>query len=402
VTRRRFFLVAAEGHIHTDHFSVLAEGKLGDLQPAVDVAEGSTVEIKLGELGRYDATVGAGKLDGLDVLVADAARLVGKKATVTIGRVLDGQAFATLVSQDAGAGPITFESEAEKPTRAPARRRTAAAEEGAVEESQSDDGPTESIVETETSFDGAWDIVEPDEDDEVDKVDEVDDADDVAAGVDSDARTAEPATDGVTPAKRRTRRGSRGGRRRRKPAGAGAAAGAGMEGAAATDPASAPEDGVVAATAALDTDDDPRAPTSEPTTKSPNRRRAPRIHVPDDGIKSGASPEVIEDVVADAVAGTDTGDAATEPAADAVDGAAPPVKRKTRRGSRGGKNHRKKPVVTGEAGALEEGESNGAVALDAESSEPAAEVPAAPAATSEQGGAGYVPMSEWLDDFDRR
>ena len=30
-TRRRFFLVAAEGHIHTDHFSVLAEGKLVDL-----------------------------------------------------------------------------------------------------------------------------------------------------------------------------------------------------------------------------------------------------------------------------------------------------------------------------------------------------------------------------------
>ncbi len=30
-TRRRFFLVAAEGHVHTDHFSVLAEGKLVDL-----------------------------------------------------------------------------------------------------------------------------------------------------------------------------------------------------------------------------------------------------------------------------------------------------------------------------------------------------------------------------------
>ena len=92
------------------------------------MAEGSTVEIKLGELGRYDATAGAGKLDGLDVLVADAAKLVGKKATVTIGRVLDGQAFATLVTDDAGAGPITFESEAEKPTRAPAKRRTTAAD----------------------------------------------------------------------------------------------------------------------------------------------------------------------------------------------------------------------------------------------------------------------------------
>ena len=131
-TRRRFFLAAAEGHVHTDHFSVLAEGKLVDLQPAVHAVEGTTVEIKLGEVGRYDATAAAGKLDGLDVLVADAAKLVGKKATVTIGRVLDAQAFATLVASGGnGAGPITFESEAEKPTRAPAKRRVAAADEAA-------------------------------------------------------------------------------------------------------------------------------------------------------------------------------------------------------------------------------------------------------------------------------
>ncbi len=126
-TRRRFFLVAAEGHIHTDHFAVVAEGKLVDLQPASPLVEGSTVELKLGEVGRYDATAAAGKIDGVDVLVADAAKLVGKKATVTIGRVLEGQVFATLVvSGEAGEGPITFESEAEKPTRAPARRKQVA------------------------------------------------------------------------------------------------------------------------------------------------------------------------------------------------------------------------------------------------------------------------------------
>ncbi len=424
VTRRRFFLVAAEGHVHTDHFSVLTEGKLVDLQPAVDIAEGSTVEIKLGELGRYDATAGAGKLDGLDVLVADAAKLVGKKATVTIGRVLDGQAFATLVPVGGeGAGPITFESEAEKPTRAPGKRRTTAPEEGAVEESPGDDISTETIFETEAPVADAADAVEPDE------VDDLDEADDVADGGVSDASAAEPAADGVTPAKKRTRRGSRGGRRRRKPAGAGAAAGAGVEGAAATDPTSALEDGADAATAAPDADNDSEAQTSEPMAKSPNRRRAPRIHVPDDGANSQASPGVIEDVVvADAIAGTDTADEAVEHAADVVgvDGAVTPVKRKTRRGSRGGKNHRKKPVATGEAGAVEEGESNGAVARVVESSEPAADhgaaavaaaepavavvspaeaaaaAPSAPAATSEQGEAGYVPMSEWLDDFDRR
>ena len=97
-TRRRFFLVPAEGHIHADHFEVVAEGKLVDLQPSSPLVEGSTVELKLGEVGRYDATAAAGKVEGVDVLVADAAKLVGKKATVTIGRVLEGQAFATIVA----------------------------------------------------------------------------------------------------------------------------------------------------------------------------------------------------------------------------------------------------------------------------------------------------------------
>ena len=57
-TRRRFFLVPAEGHIHTDHFEVVAEGKLVDLQPVSPLVEGATVELKLGEVGRYDATAG--------------------------------------------------------------------------------------------------------------------------------------------------------------------------------------------------------------------------------------------------------------------------------------------------------------------------------------------------------
>ncbi len=125
-TRRRFFLVPAEGHIHADHFEVLAEGKLVDLQPETPFAAGATLELKLGEVGRYDATAAAGRADGVEVLVAGAAKLVGKKATVTIGHVLEGQAFATLVtSAERGAGPITFESEAEKPTRAPGRRKPA-------------------------------------------------------------------------------------------------------------------------------------------------------------------------------------------------------------------------------------------------------------------------------------
>ena len=214
-TRRRFFLVPAEGHIHADHFEVVAEGKLVDLQPVTTLVEGSTVELKLGEVGRYDATAAAGKIDGADVIVADAAKLVGKKANVTIGRVLEGQAFATLVAAGpTGEGPITFESEAEKPTRAPAKRKAATTpgegdetslaleeEEAVVDEPHAVDLEDVSLPEGATV---AEDAAPEEEDDETES--------------DLDA-TATPA-DGTTPAKKRTRRGSRGGRRRRKPAGA--------------------------------------------------------------------------------------------------------------------------------------------------------------------------------------
>ncbi len=125
--KRRFFLVPAEGHVHTDHLEVLAEGKLADLQPSSALQEGVELEVKLAQVGLHDAGAGVAKVDGLDVIVADAAKLVGKKALVTVGRVLEGQAFASIVTADARPTPITFESEAEKPTRAPARRRTATA-----------------------------------------------------------------------------------------------------------------------------------------------------------------------------------------------------------------------------------------------------------------------------------
>ena len=188
-TRRRFFLVPAEGHAHLDHFEVLAEGRRDDLAPEAPVAEGAELELKLVELALHEATAAVGKVEGLDVVVADAAKLVGKKATVTVGRVLEGQAFAALVSGEPAVAPITFESEAEKPTRAPARRKSdepatpeaEAAEEPQVEEpqAQEDEQPLEGEAEGAAA-----------------QADEV---------------------DGATP-KKRARRGSRGGKRRRKPA----------------------------------------------------------------------------------------------------------------------------------------------------------------------------------------
>ena len=43
-TRRRFYLVAAEGHTHVDHFEVLAEGRRDDLAPSATLEEGAEVE----------------------------------------------------------------------------------------------------------------------------------------------------------------------------------------------------------------------------------------------------------------------------------------------------------------------------------------------------------------------
>jgi ribonuclease G len=116
-TKRRFYLVSKED-VHLDHFLVLAEGKREELAPKLPVEEGAKVDVKLVEVGLHDPDAGVGKVDGLDVCVADAAKLVGKTVKAQIERVLDGTAYATLVRRTAPAEvPITAESEAEKPTR---------------------------------------------------------------------------------------------------------------------------------------------------------------------------------------------------------------------------------------------------------------------------------------------
>ncbi|MDH5333216.1 MAG: Rne/Rng family ribonuclease, partial [Thermoleophilia bacterium] len=209
-TKRRFFLVAADGHVHADHLEVLAEGKLDELRPDVPVEEDAEVEVKLVEVGLHDAAAGVGALDGVDVIVAGAASLVGKRVTVRVGRVLDGQVLGTLVDGARAPAPITFESEAEKPTRAPARRGPAG-----KARPTADDAPAEADAERE----------EPAEEEQAAAEGEPDVGD-----ADADAEGAGPSADGEVgaadgPPKKKTRRGSRGGRRRKKkPAEAGAEA----------------------------------------------------------------------------------------------------------------------------------------------------------------------------------
>jgi len=417
-TRRRFFLVPGEGHIHADHFEVVAEGKLVDLEPESPLTVGATVELKLGEVGRYDATAAVGRIDGVEVLVADAAKQVGKKATVAIGLVLEGQAFGTLVSSAAtGDGPITFESEAEKPTRAPAKRKTAAAAPG--EEAGGE--PTEATV----------------ADDEEIVAEQLDLGEAAADGAEEDEADADAEAvgeDGVAPVKKRTRRGSRGGKRRRKPAAGAAANGAvdGEELAVVSDEA----DGVAAEPKDLTDVVAAGEPDEAPKPRSP-RRRAPRIHVPDGPGGPPPSPDVIQEAIEETVEPetlpeADSGEPAVhglEPRGEADGDADGPVvaKKRTRRGTRGGRNRRKKTpaelaaaaAATGEAG---EGAAVAVVTAVAEEPVPEAEPETLPEVVPENergvvaeaeadepaadelpgDDPGYVPMSEWLDDFDRR
>ena len=79
----------------------------------------------------------------------------------------------------------------------------------------------------------------------------------------------------------------------------------------------------------------------------------------------------------------------------ASDDGEPSARKKTRRGSRGGRGRKKKTAVAA-ASASENGDEPAAEAVD--------EPPADPEETEASGGDefGYVPMSEWLDDLERR
>ncbi len=246
-SRRRFFL-ATKDDVHLDHFLVLEQGKLEAIAPKAPFEEGATLEVQPVEVGLHDPHAAVAKLDGYDVVVASAAKLVGKKVKAKIERVLPGIAYATVVSAAKdGSAPITAEGEAEKPTRKPSAKKEGAEAEGVATEAVE-------AAEEEREFEG----------------------------------------EAESEAKKRTRRGSRGGKRRKK---------------------------------------------------------APTIHVPGaelsgNGEEPAPPAELVAaptEAVAEAVQTDDAAGAIAEAEADA------PKKRKTRRGSRGGRNRRKKPAAAAPA-----------------------------------------------------
>jgi len=264
-TKRRFLIVPRD-QAPTDHFEVLGKGTLESLVEKGQVAEGSNRELKLVEVGLHDVTAGVGRIDGLTVIVGDAAGLIGKKAKVKIERVVDGIAYATLRGGAAKPeAPITAEGEAEKPTRKPPAKKGQKPEPAMEAETEAEPEPEAEAVEAE-----------------------------------ADETLEQEAETPVKP-KKKTRRGSRGGRNRRRKTAAAAAA----------------SNGEV-----------------EQSGDGQGGEPAPRIHLPDpelgreDESENGQERDP-EPVRAESGSGQDGAEQ-------------PKPKKKTRRGSRGGRNRRKK------------------------------------------------------------
>jgi len=260
LSKRSFFLVGMDD-VHLDHFRVLDRGDAARLAPKAPVAAGQELELKLGEVGLHDPHAGVGKVKDFDVVVAGAAKLVGKKIKVRVGAVMEGVAYAEQVGADQDEGPITAEAEAEKPTRArkgaaePAKKP--APRKKKPVEPEAEEAPEEPVPDEEAV--GAEEVVGADE-----------------------------AVDGAPP-KKKTRRGSRGGRGRKK----------------------------TTAVPALSSNGDQPESAPAPQEAAPI---APVIHLPgreleDEQSENGDQPAV-------------------------------PKKRPTRRGSRGGRNRKKKTAAS--------------------------------------------------------
>jgi ribonuclease G len=248
-TRRRFFLVGKEG-VPVDHFKERERGPVAKLQPEGAVEEGQERQIKLVEVGLHDRTVGVGKDGDFTISVAGAASMVGKRVKARIARVLDGVAYAELVTADEDRQPpITAEALAEKPTRA---RRSRAAKLKAEE--------AHAVAEAEPD---AAVVEEP----EAAVADELEEA---AADELEEAAVAEEAP--AEPRKKRTRRGSRGGRRRKKKPAA-------PEDAATEAPAEPAANGEPTGTPVLIHVPDPELGSSEPASgngEQPKRKKTRR------------------------------------------------------------------------------------------------------------------------------
>jgi predicted RNA-binding protein with TRAM domain len=342
---------------------LLEQGTVEKIAPDAPVEVGQELELKLGEVGLHDARAGVGKVKGYEVVVAEAAKLVGKKVNVRVAAVMEGVAYAVQAGTADDSQPITAEAEAERPTRAKRPAKSAElvdavedeeeiGEAEAVDEAVENDKapvpatrpsrrapakkqPVEAAVEEETG-------AEPPEKPAPKRartrrpaaaaVEDMPGAEVESQGGQAEDRQDETVDgDAPTTPRKRTRRGTRGGRgRKRKPATVGTAEENG-EGAL-------PEETEIPSTPAI-------------VEQVVEEHATPVIHLPDRDL--GAN-------------GDEPGEGETS---------ATPRKR-TRRGTRGGRGRKPKPAAVGA------GEESGTVEVTTPEGE---------------GDWQYTPMSEWDD-----
>jgi hypothetical protein len=228
------------------------------LQPASRLEEGQERQVKLVEVGLHDPTAGVAKDGDTFISVAGAAGMVGKRVKVRITRVLDGAVYAELVGRpgETVLPPITAEALAEKPTRA--RRSRAAKPKAKAEEpepvaAEQEPEPEPVAEEPEAVTEEAAPEQQPkrkktrrgsrggrkrkkkpavaaeasDNGEPPEAPVLIHVPDPQLGSAEADGET----TDGAQPKKKRTRRGSRGGRRRKKPSAAAQTATSEVEGA---------------------------------------------------------------------------------------------------------------------------------------------------------------------------
>ena len=428
----------AEGHVHADHFEVVAEGKLVDLQPAVAARRGRDGraqarrgrplrrhgrgrqgrrrrrsrrrrgEARRQEGDRHDRA----RARRAGVRDARRRRRGGRRADHVRerGREADPRARPAQAGHRAGRRRTSRRRRRRRGRRGRRRRARAAATTIDVE----DGGDVDDVA-----------------------VDDARRADDEAQ-----RRRTSPAADGATPAKKRTRRGSRGGRRRRKPpAPASPPSGDGRRRGRA-EPTSRrrlaasrrrsrlaePDGERLRGREAEGAEPAPRA--ADPRTRRPGRSAASPDGDPGGGRRAAradrAGRSTRPSIDADGeptererwrrrrrrrAGRREAQDAPRQPRrqeppqeAGRADGAEAEA---SRRG--GGDRRRERPSDSADATrgptpatadrALARASRRRRRARDGRPTAPAPDEPAEPAEADDP---GYVPMSEWLDDFDRR
>jgi ribonuclease G len=273
----KIFAFETRDDLAPEHLEVLREGTAAEIEPqALPVSAGQELELRLVERHLRHPEDAIARLDGYVVAVAGAGGRVGETVRARIERATRTAAYAVVASLDdveapVDAGALAEETDEAAPVLAKPKTRRGTGTGRSRKKPAEEAPPPEEAVAAEAS--------EPESD---------------VAG--------EPAAEGEAP-KKKTRRGTRGGRGRKKAA-----------------PAAA-------------TSEEPQAEVeaaSEPAEPAPPRPRRTR---------KPAEPKPAADEEAAGVEGEADADATAEP-----------PKKKTRRGTRGGRGRKKATPATAAAG----------------------------------------------------